>query len=149
MQLWNMPFKRSGFLLALVATGLELMASPVSAEEDEQDQAAAPPQVSYVPINPSIITNIHAPGSRMRFLRADVSVRVKGSSTAQAISHHKPQIQHHLISLISEQRLEEVDEREDVNELRRQASERIKQVLAQEGAPNEEVEVLFTNFLIE
>lgn len=113
----------------------------IGADEPKKEEAL------YVQIKPSFVTNFQA--DRIRFIKADVAVKVRGKDTKQAIEDNLPRIKHHIIMLLGQQDLEGVSTPEGQAALKEMALEEIIAALDEEGLSNQVEEVLFTGFLVE
>lgn len=136
-----------GSLACLALFGL-LSASFVSAEEETAEMAPSGGKSSYIQLSPFIV-NVHAPGNRFRYLKADVALKVQGNASGEAIEANKPLIQHSLVMLLSRQELENVSSAEGIQALKTSALDEVMHALESEVSGVEVDEVLFTNFLVE
>lgn len=139
-------FKSLAVSAALVLSSLT--APSVLWAEDEEEEGEEV-QSTYIHIKPAFVTNVVGRNGRLHFIKADIALRVRGTETAEAISHHDPLLKNRLIMLLSGQELEMVATQEGRNDLRVSALEEISLALEEEEAANDVVDVLFTNFLIE
>ena len=117
------------------------------AEDEEENEESQKKETHYFEIKPAIIANFVS--KRLRFVRAEVALKVSGEETLLTIEDNVPLIKHHLIMLISSQLEEEIEGPEGKAMIKEAALEVLLEKLADEGQPNEIDEVLFTSFLIE
>jgi flagellar FliL protein len=130
----------SGLLIGLLLVSV----SPAWAEGD--GEAAVAERAIYIPIKPAFVVNYGGAG-RLKYLKAEVSVRVRGSSAANSIRHHMPYIRNNLILLFSSQMEENLDNQEGKELLRQAALQEITNILvAEEGVSD--VEDLYFNQLV-
>ena len=127
-------------LIAFLATTFFISTS-FAEDEDELEEAF------YFEVKPAIISNFLS--QRLRFVRADVAIKVRGEDTLLAVEENVPLIKHHLIMLLSSQSEEEIDTPESKNTLQEAALEILLEKFAEEGQPDHIEEVLFTSFLVE
>lgn len=126
-------------LLALSA------ATGVQASGDSKETATGP---QYVELKPSFIANFGGPGP-IRFVKADLAVRVDGGEAVAKVEHHAPQLRHHLVMLLSRQTDESLATPAGKETLRQEALAAIREVLEkEEGAPMVE-DLLFTSLIVQ
>lgn len=108
---------------------------------------SGPEKAQYVKITPAITTNYLAP--KLKYVQADVAIKVRGNSSVSAIESHIPRIKHKLILILSQQEFEGVSTQDGRTIIKELALEEINNIMDEEGlAPNIE-EVLFTRFIVE
>lgn len=123
------------------------VASPVLASGGGSKESEDPDGIAYVELAPAFVTNFQAP--KIRFLKADVSLKVKGSATAEAIKYHLPFIRNNLVMLFSRQSEESLNSPEGRQHLKEEALQEVISVLQTESAAAEVQEVLFTSFIVD
>lgn len=110
------------------------------------DKPATGPQ--YVELKPAFVANYGGPGA-MRYVKADLAVRVEGGEAMAKVEHHAPQLRHHLVMLLSRQTDESLSTPEGKEALRQEALTAIRQVFEQEeGKPLVE-DLLFTSLIVQ
>lgn len=125
----------------LLALSLPLMA--VASEEK-----AAVPVVSYVTLVPALVGNF-GEGPRLKFFKADLSLRVSGAEVEAKVKHHEPLIRNQLVMLFSQQTVEAMAAPGARETLRAEALKQVQDVLTQEeGKPLVE-DLLFNNLIIQ
>ncbi|MEN8669705.1 MAG: flagellar basal body-associated FliL family protein, partial [Ketobacter sp.] len=89
--------------MKLITNMILLLSALFIANAQAEDEEATAPneEVIYVELKPAFVTNYQS--HKMGYLKADVTLQVKGGLTADAISRHKPAIRHHLVMLFSSQ----------------------------------------------
>lgn len=120
--------------------------SIVYAEEDT-DSDKMQEEVFYYEINPAIISNFVS--DSLRFLRANIAIKVRGEEMILFLEENEPMIKHHLLMLLSTQLEEELESPDGKSAIQEQALELLIEKIAEEGHPTPLEEVLFTSFLIE
>ncbi|PCJ46967.1 MAG: flagellar basal body rod protein [Moraxellaceae bacterium] len=103
--------------------------------------------VQYIPLSPAIITNYQSP--QLRYVKAEITLQVSGTPTAQAIERHLPYIRHNLVMLFSRQEEENLSTPEGKSQLKEDSLEAIVATLESEGEPAEVEAILFTSFIVE
>lgn len=134
----------SGLLWLLLCAGL-LISWPASAQEDGEGEEG---QI-YIPLSEPLVVNYGGPG-RLKYLRAEVSLRIEKSQDASVIRHHMPLIRHHLVMLFSRQGEEEINTQDGREQLRQTALAETNALLAQEEGRDTVVrDLLFRNFVVQ
>lgn len=106
---------------------------------------AAAEGVNYIAINPPLIVNYGGPG-KMRFIKAELSLRAENAEDATKVTHHLPLIRDRLVSILSTQTEEVISTAEGKEYLRVYAlSEINKALLKVEGLDEEGGEKTATN----
>ena len=127
---------------------LLLSALFIATAQAEDEEATAPnEEVIYVERNPAFVTNYQS--HKMGYLKADVTLQVKGGLTADAISRHKPAIRHHLVMLFSSQSEEALSTMEGKQMLKEAALNELINALQEEGEAADVQDVLFTSFIVD
>lgn len=142
----KMLFRLLTLLSALTLTQLSHAQAKAEAEAEEggKDEGAA---VTYVELAPAFVTNFQAP--KIRYLKTDITLKVKGSATADAINRHVPYIRNNLVMLFSRQSEESLNSPEGRQHLKEEALQEIISVLQTESEPVDVQEVLFTSFIVD
>jgi flagellar protein FliL len=94
--------------------------------------------VNYIDVTPPLIVNYGGAG-KMRYIKAEISIRTEDMAGATEITHHLPVIRDKLISILSVQTEESISSAEGKEKLRLFALEEINKVLhAVEKGPEAE-----------
>lgn len=133
------------YLLAALA-GL-CLALPVWAQDDG-DAAAVIERAIYIPIKPAFVVNYGGAG-RLRYLKAELSVRVAGQDAANSIRHHMPFIRNNLILLFSRQMQENLDNQEGKELLRQEALQEINNILVAEEGESSVIDLYFNQLVVQ
>ena len=130
---------------ALVVVLLSLFVSlPLMAEEEK----APPPAAIYINLFPALVGNFGT-GPKLKFFKADISLRVASVEAEAAVKHHDPLIRNQLVMLFSEQTEASMAAADSKELLRQQALKQVQDVLtAEEGKPLVE-DLLFNNLIIQ
>lgn len=124
-----------------------LIASMLIATAHAEDEAAPSAEVIYVELKPAFVTNYQS--RKMGYLKADVTLKVKGGQTAEAVDRHKPALRHHLVMLFSSQTMEALNSMEGKEMLKETALSEVVSALQEEGEPAEVQDILFTSFIVD
>ncbi|WP_339411579.1 flagellar basal body-associated protein FliL [Pseudomonas sp. EA_35y_Pfl2_R5] len=118
------------------------------ASEDKEDKEAAVPAVAYVSLFPALVGNF-GEGPKLKFFKADISLRVTGADVEAKVKHHDPLIRNQLVMLFSQQTEEAMSAPGARETLRAEALKQVQEVLTQEeGKPLVE-DLLFNNLIIQ
>lgn len=133
------------WIALLLALSLPLLAQ---AEEDPKDEESAAPVVAYISLSPALVGNFGS-GPKLKFFKADISLRVTGADTEAKVKHHEPLIRNQLVMLFSQQTEATMAAPEAKENLRVEALKQVQEVLTQEeGKPLVE-DLLFNNLIIQ
>jgi len=111
----------------------------------EQGGAGSP---IYIPLKPSFVVNYGGVG-RLKYLKAELSVRVQDSDAANAVRHHMPYIRNNLVLLFSRQTDETLDTQVGKEALRQEALAEIRSVVETESGNGGVVDLYFENFIVQ
>lgn len=133
------------WIALLLALSLPLMAH---ASEDTQAKEGAAPVVAYVSLFPALVGNF-GEGPKLKFFKADISLRVTGADVEARVKHHDPLIRNQLVMLFSQQTEEAMAAPGARETLRAEALKQVQDVLTEEeGKPLVE-DLLFNNLIIQ
>ncbi|MGB4075980.1 flagellar basal body-associated FliL family protein [Pseudomonas sp.] len=136
------------WIALLLALSLPLIAQASSDEEAEEGKEGAAPVVSYVTLVPALVGNF-GEGPKLKFFKADLSLRVTGADVEAKVKHHEPLIRNQLVMLFSQQTEEAMAAAGARETLRAEALKQVQGVLTQEeGKPLVE-DLLFNNLIIQ
>ncbi|MAR91418.1 MAG: flagellar basal body-associated FliL family protein [Pseudomonadota bacterium] len=124
---------------------VSILAPPLALGEEET--AVPGNDTVYVELKPSFVTNYQA--RRMGYLKADVTLQVKGEQTAEAVSRHRQSIRHQLVMLFSRQQQDSLNTLEGKQMLKEAALTEVVQALEVEGEPAQVEDILFTSFIVD
>ncbi|WP_280370624.1 flagellar basal body-associated protein FliL [Pseudomonas sp. BN411] len=135
------PVKRlTAMLLALTL--------PLLAMAEEETKEGEAPKVAYIDLVPSLVGN-YGPGPRLKYYKADISLRVTGPEAEEKVTRHEPLIRNQLVMLFSQQTDETLNSSDSKEKLRQEALKQVQQVLhSEEGAPLVD-DLLFNNLIIQ
>lgn len=113
-----------------------------------QDEAEVPGAV-YISLGESLVVNYGGQG-RLKYLRADISLRTTNSREAAIVRHHLPLIRGNLVLLFSRQDEQAVNTQTGREQLRQLALQEVNELLVEEeGRPNLVRDLLFNNFIVQ
>ncbi len=131
----------------LLALSLPLSALAQEKKEEAEGENAAP-KIVYVGLVPALVGN-YSSGMKMKFYKADISLKVVGSEAEEKVKYHEPLIRNQLVLLFSQQTDESLGSQDAKETLRQEALKQVQQVLEQEeGKPYVE-DLLFNNLILQ
>lgn len=139
----NVFFKNHYWLVLLC-----IFSSAVVAEEEAEK--VIPPSSQYYELKPSFVANFGDPGiKKLKFVKADISLRVFGNDALQAVKDHNALIRHQVVMILSKQTEETMAVSGGQETLRQQMLEQVNQVLLEETGEKQVDDLLFTSFVIQ
>ncbi|GGY73573.1 flagellar basal body-associated FliL family protein [Marinobacter zhanjiangensis] len=146
----NRPLTLWISLLLAAALSLPAVAADDDEEASEDSEETTESHTEYVEMRPSFVTHVGEPSERPAYLKANVSLRVGTETARDAIETHMPRLRHELVMLFGEQSdLQTLSGSEGQQALRREARDRMNQVLEEQQTGEQVVDVLFTSFVIQ
>ena len=133
------------WIALLLALSLPLAAH---ASEDEEAKEGAAPVVSYVTLVPALVGNF-GEGPKLKFFKADLSLRVTGADVEAKVKHHEPLIRNQLVMLFSQQTEVAMAAPGARETLRAEALKQVQDVLTQEEGQPLVDDLLFNNLIIQ
>jgi len=119
---------------------------PALASSEKKEEVPAP---LYHNLFPALIGNLADPGNRLKFFKADVSLRVNGTEAKEKLKLHEPLIRHQLVMLFSAQTSETINAPDGRENLRLEALKKVQDAINdEEGKPIVE-DLLFNNLIIQ
>ena len=120
------------------------LAQAQAADEEE----VAPKSSAYVSLGDPMVLNLSG-SKRLTFLQISADVLVSDTDAESTVKTHVPAIRHSLIMLLSEQKAGDIKSPAKREEIRQQATARVKGLMV-ELADNQDVsEVLFSSILVQ
>lgn len=130
-----------------VACLLMLMIGNTWAQSEEK--AAVEDSVQYYDLQPPFIANFGAASNKLKFVKADVSVRTSTAAAAALVKQHDPLIRHQIVMLLSSQTEEALSGPEGQETLRLEALKLVQKVLQDETGKPQIDDLLFTSFVLQ
>ena len=131
-------------ILALLCSLMLLPLSVWSADEEAMEM-----QPSYVSLGKPMVLNLSSNGKRLSFLQVSADVLVKDDNAKEVVEIHVPAIRHKLIVLLSEQLATDMKSPVKREEIRKQATSEIRDMIGQMASNQDIEEVLFSQFLVQ
>ncbi|MBX9754047.1 MAG: flagellar basal body-associated FliL family protein, partial [Pseudomonadaceae bacterium] len=118
-----MPLTRKTSVKALIVL-LLVLSLPFTAlaqeKKEEKEGENAAPKIIYVGIVPALVGN-YSSGMKMKFYKADISLKVTGSEAEDKVKYHEPLIRNQLVMLFSQQTDESLGSMDAKEKLRQEA----------------------------
>ncbi len=130
----------------LVLIMLLLPQLAISAEDEEAGAKKVP---SYVSLGDALVLNLATKKKRLTFLQLKVDVLVKDDDAKAIVEAHIPALRHQIIVLLSEQNALDMKTPAKRNDIRKLATERVKETLEELAGKSDVDDVLFSSFLIQ
>lgn len=102
----------------------------------------------YIPLKPAFVVNYGGAG-RLKYIKADISLRLQDSTAANSVRHHMPYIRNNLMMLFSAQTDESISSQDGKEALRQEALEAVREVIKKEDQTEGVVDLYFNAFLIQ
>jgi len=102
----------------------------------------------YIPLKPAFIVNYGGTG-RLKYIKADISLRLQDAAAANSVRHHMPYIRNNLVMLFSAQSDESISSQEGKEALRQEALQAVREVIMKEDQTEGVVDLYFNAFLIQ
>ncbi|WP_061238633.1 flagellar basal body-associated FliL family protein [Ectopseudomonas composti] len=119
---------------------------PALASSEKKEEV---PTTLYYNLTPALIGNLADSGNRLKFFKADVSLRVTGTEAEEKIKLHEPLIRHQMVMLFSAQTSETINAPDGRENLRLEALKKVQDAInGEEGKPIVE-DLLFNNLIIQ
>jgi len=132
-----------------------LVGSASSLAQDETEEAAgteaesaAPAKTIYIPMKPAFVVNYGGTG-KLKYIKADVSIRLSTTAAADAVRHHMPFLRNNLVMLFSAQTDESITSQEGKETLRQEALKTVREVLYNEDRVDGVTDLYFNNFIVQ
>jgi len=127
---------------ALLWLGVILFSFPLLAQEEEADE------VRYIDLTPAFVANYGPPG-KMRYIKAEVSLRVSSQDGYRKVIHHAPSLRHEIVMFLSRQTDETMADSELKEQLRLDALSALQSVMQQEEGSEIVEDLLFSTFFVQ
>lgn len=114
--------------------------------EGEVEEGEAKKTAIYLPIKPQFVVN-YGGGSRLKYVKVMVTVRVASSAGANSVRHHLPYIRNNLVLLFASQTDETLSSQDGREAMRQAAIIEIRELLTREDQlpPEAIMDVLFNS----
>ncbi|SMF12134.1 flagellar FliL protein [Alteromonadaceae bacterium Bs31] len=141
--------RRACLLILLLGLAAVSWAEDEEAEAEGEEQAApAPAAAIYLPLKPAFVVNYGGAG-RLKYIKAEVSVRLDSSSAANSVRHHMPYIRNNLVMLFASQTDESLDSQAGKEALRQDALAEVRKILLEQDGQEGVVDIFFNTLIVQ
>lgn len=138
------------FCIVLLAASAAVHILPAHAEDAGELPEAIEGVVRYVELKPSFVTNFGVSDSgRLRYIKADVTVRVSNKEAEYAARYHLPALRNSLVMLLSRQDESTVSSSSGRETIKVEALAEMRDILEREEGEGFIDDVMFTNFVVQ
>ena len=134
-----------GPLFALTFLVMALGLTRVNAASDEE---AAQKSSAYVSLGDPMVLNLSG-GKRLTFLQISADVLISDADAENTVKTHVPAIRHSLIMLLSEQKASDIKSPGKREEIRQQATARVRGLIAELSGSEDISDILFSSILVQ
>lgn len=128
------------------------MVQPVFAEDEAAAEEGEDPAVLsrpiYVPVKPAFVVNYGEPG-KLKYLKLEVSLRVKDTQASNAVRHHMPLVRDYLVRHFSRLMDEDVDTQSGKEAVRLSALEGLQTLIEEEDGEQGITDLFFNSFVVQ
>lgn len=124
-----------------------VISQDIWAQDEPEAADGAVTSAIYIPLKPPFVVNYGGVG-RLKYFKAELSVRVKDTVSANSVRHHMPLIRNNLVLLFSRQTDAELESQEGKEALRQAALAEIKTIVEAEDGSSEGILDLFFSSLV-
>ncbi len=133
-------------LLSVFLLAFTVIFNVQASDDDEEEIKIA---VQYIDLKPAFVANFGGPSPKLKFIKADISLRVHSPEAAALAEQHMPLIRHEIVLLLSAQKEKEISTMQGQEALRLEALDKVKKVLEEETGKTVAEDLLFTNFVLQ
>lgn len=130
------------FVFLLLVPLLSLSARAEDKPEENVDETR------YLDLTPPLVTNYGGPG-RMKYIKAEVSLKVDSQEEFRAVMHHAPLLRHTMVMLLSKQTDESVGTLQGKEQIRLDALKATQAMMQAEEGDAMIDDLLFSTFFVQ
>lgn len=135
---------------AVIVAVLVLLASLFPLSAGAQEEGGEGGASGFVEMKPALITNYGvARQGRLRYVRAEVTLRVEEGGNAARVEYHMPYLRSALLMVLSKQEEALLVTPEGRDHIRQEALAAMRTFLEKEEGTPQVSDILFTNFLVQ
>ena len=106
------------------------------------------PGAVYVTFKPALVTNYGGAG-RIKYIKADMSIRVENSTVADAIQHNMPLIRNNLLDIMAKQTDETLSGQPGKEAMRQEALKEVQDIIKKESDLGGVLDVYFSSIVVQ
>lgn len=112
----------------------------------EDEEVAIDDKIYYYEMDPAFVANYGTSNTKLKFLKATVTLRTVGSQAQNILFQHTPLIRHEIVMLLSKQTEESLASQEQV---RLDALKVVQDALVEVTGDKQVDDLLFTTFIVQ
>jgi flagellar FliL protein len=129
--------------------GLFMLCSAALFAQAEEEGEAAAPKAQYVELSPAFVANFGGTSAKLKYIKADISLRVPSEDAADLIEANKALVRHQIVMRLSAQSDEQMAAPDSQESIRKEALKSVQSAMSEEtGAPQVD-DLLFTSFVVQ
>jgi flagellar protein FliL len=109
---------------------------------------AGGPGAVYVNFKPALVTNYGGVG-RIKYVKADMSIRVENAAVSDAIQHNMPLIRNNLLNIMAKQTDESLGNQPGKEAMRQEALKEIQAIVKTEAAIDGVLDLYFNSIVVQ
>ena len=134
----------------LAVLGVIMVGAASNAEEATEIPDPIGGVVRYVELKPTFVTNYGVSDSgRLRYIKADVTVRVSNKEGEYAARYHLAALRNSLVMLLSRQDESTVSSSSGRETIKVEALQELREILEREEGEGHIEDLMFTNFVVQ
>jgi flagellar protein FliL len=102
----------------------------------------------YVTFKPALVTNYGGPG-RVKYIKADMSIRLESAAVADAVQHNMPLIRNNLLNIMAKQTDETLSGQPGKEAMRQEALKEIQAIIKQETQGEGVLDLYFNSIVVQ
>lgn len=127
---------------------LPLLFTHAATAQDDAENPAMLNSPIYVPVKPAFVVNYGEPG-KLKYLKLEISLRVKDTQSSNAVRHHMPLIRDYLVRHFSRLMDDDVDTQTGKEAVRMSALEGLQLLMEEEDGDQGIIDLFFNNFVVQ
>jgi len=129
--------------------GMFMLCSMALFAQAEEEGEAATPKAQYVELSPAFVANFGGASAKLKYIKADISLRVPSTEAAHLIKANKALVRHHIVMRLSAQSEEQMAAPGSQESIRKDTLKSVQSAMSEEtGAPQVD-DLLFTSFVVQ
>lgn len=102
----------------------------------------------YVTFKPAMVTNYGGPG-RIKYVKADMSIRVESAAVADSIQHNMPLIRNNILNIMAKQTDESLGGQPGKEAMRQEALKEIQTIIKHEADLEGVLDLYFNSIVVQ
>lgn len=115
----------------------------------EDEEAVAAPKAQYVELSPAFVANFGGTSAKLKYIKADISLRVPSEDAAALIEANKALVRHQIVMHLSAQTEEQMSKVNSQENIRQAALKKVQDAMSEETGASQVDDLLFTSFVVQ